>query len=58
MLVLSRRIGEKIRVGNTIEIQVVRILPDRVQIGVSAPKEIPVFRQEVWDRIQEEGKAA
>jgi carbon storage regulator len=41
-------------VGDGIEIMVVRIRSDRVCIGIEAPKEVPVHRREVWDRIQKE----
>ena len=47
MLILSRRIGERIIVGKDIEIVVSRIKGDRVSIGVEAPKHIPVSREEL-----------
>lgn len=50
MLVLSRRIGEKIIIGEDIEIMVVDIRDDKVRIGISAPRDIPVMREELLDR--------
>lgn len=54
MLVLSRRIDEIIRIGDDIEITVVDIRGDKVRLGIDAPKEIPVHRQEVYEQIQRE----
>jgi|SRR5262252_1810881 len=54
MLVLSRRPGEKIRIGKNIEIVVVSTARNVVRLGIVAPKDIPVFREEVLDRMEEE----
>ena len=51
MLVLSRKKGESIVINNDITITVVDIRGDKVRLGVVAPKEIPVHRQEVYDAI-------
>ena len=51
MLVLSRRVGEKIQIGNNIEVIVVDISRNRIQLGVNCPLEIPVHREEVFQRI-------
>ena len=53
MLVLSRKEGEKIVIGEAIELLVVEIENDRVKLGVKAPHEIPVHREEVYRRIHE-----
>jgi carbon storage regulator len=50
MLVLSRKVGEDIVIGNDIHLTVVSIQGDKVRIGISAPKEVTVDRQEVHDR--------
>ena len=47
MLVLSRRVGEAIQIGDNIEVMVVRIGPGVVRIGVAAPKEMSIYRQEI-----------
>lgn len=52
MLVLSRRAGEKIMVGDKIEITILSLKPDRVRIGIVAPPGVPVHRKEVHDEIQ------
>lgn len=59
MLVLSRKSNEEIilpRLG--IVFKVLEIRGDKVRIGIAAPSDIPVYRQEVWERIQAEGAGA
>ncbi len=58
MLILARKIDEKIKIGNDITITIISVQGDQVKIGVEAPKSVKVFRQEVFDAIQEENKAA
>ena len=58
MLILSRKIDEKIKIGNDITITLIDVHGDQVKIGVEAPKNVKVFRQEVFDAIQNENKAA
>ncbi len=58
MLILSRKIDEKIRIGEDIVITLIDVHGDQVKIGVEAPKHVKVFRQEVFDAIQSENKAA
>jgi carbon storage regulator len=52
MLVLTRKCDEKIIIGDNITITVVEIRGDKVRLGIDAPVEIPVHRQEVYDAIQ------
>lgn len=49
MLILSRKKGEKICVGNDITIMIVDIRGDQVQVGIDAPREVPVDREEIRD---------
>ena len=56
MLVLSRHKNEVIRIGDNIEVIVVEIRGDKVRLGVEAPKEVPVHRQEVYLAIQRESE--
>ena len=58
MLIRSRKIDEKIKIGNDITITLIDVHGDQVKIGVEAPKDVKVFRQEVFDAIQNENKAA
>jgi len=54
MLVLTRKHGEEIVIGDDIKIKVVLIKGDRVRIGIDAPKEVTIYRQEVADAIAKE----
>jgi carbon storage regulator len=58
MLVLSRRPGEEIVIGDSIRITVAGVQGDKVRLGISAPDDIPVHRSEVYDRIREFGPPA
>jgi carbon storage regulator len=58
MLVLSRKRGERIMIGDDIEVIVVEIRGERVQLGFQCPKEIPVHRGEIYRRIHGEQLAA
>jgi len=58
MLILSRRVDERIMIGEQIEISVIDIKGDQVKIGISAPRDIKVYRREVFQAIQEETIAA
>lgn len=54
MLVLSRREGESIIINNDIVVTVVKIQGDKVRLGVEAPKEIPVHRKEIQEKVNNE----
>jgi len=54
MLVLSRKIDESIIIGDDVEITIVDIRGDKVRLGITAPKNIPVHRREVYEAIQRE----
>ncbi|MDR2028139.1 MAG: carbon storage regulator CsrA [Treponema sp.] len=58
MLILSRKVNEKIMIGEDISVSIIEIRGDQVRIGVNAPKVVKVFRQEVFDAIRAENKAA
>ncbi|MDR3201205.1 MAG: carbon storage regulator CsrA [Spirochaetales bacterium] len=58
MLILTRKTGESIMIGDTIEIQVVDLKGDQVKIGIKAPPTIKLYRKEVYDAIQKENTAA
>ncbi len=54
MLVLTRKIGERIRIGDDIVVNVLEVSKGSVRIGIEAPKQIPIYRSEVYERILEE----
>lgn len=58
MLALSRKKGEALIINNDIEITVLEVKGEQVKLGVSAPKEVPVYRKEVYVQIQETTKEA
>lgn len=58
MLILSRKIDQKIRIGDDITLTIIEVRGDQVKIGVEAPKNVKVFRQEVFEEIQSENKEA
>ncbi len=58
MLVLSRQRDESIMIGDNIVVTIVDIRGDKVRLGINAPTEIPVHRQEVYEAIQRENRQA
>lgn len=57
MLVLTRRVSERVIIGHDIVVTVSRVKGDEVRLGIEAPKEVPVHREEVYARIQAEENA-
>lgn len=58
MLVLSRQKDESIMIGDDVEVTIVDVRGDKVRLGITAPKEVPVHRKEVYEAIQREKKEA
>ncbi len=58
MLALSRKKNEAIIINNNIEITVLDIRGDQIKLGISAPKEVPIYRKDVYIQIQNENKQA
>ena len=58
MLALSRKKGEALMINNDIEITILEVKGEQVKIGISAPKQVPVYRKEVYIQIQEANKEA
>ncbi len=54
MLILTRRVGETFCIGDDVQVTVLGIVRNQVRIGVNAPKEVPVHREEIYERIKQE----
>ncbi|MFW5688041.1 MAG: carbon storage regulator CsrA [Spirochaetota bacterium] len=58
MLILARRINETIVIGDSIRVSVVDIKGDQIKLGIEAPRHVKVYRQEVYEAIQDENREA
>jgi len=58
MLVLTRKLGENIRIGDVIKITVLEVRSGQVKLGIDAPPEVKVHREEIYARIQAENRRA
>lgn len=58
MLVLTRKINQTVLIGDDVEVTVLSVTGDKVRIGIQAPREVPVYREEVYLEIQRERAAA
>ncbi|MBO6214814.1 MAG: carbon storage regulator CsrA [Lachnospiraceae bacterium] len=57
MLALTRKKGESLMINNDTEVTILEVRGDQVKLGIQAPKEVPIYRKEVYLQIQEENKA-
>ncbi len=55
MLILTRRVGETLMIGDEVTVTVLGVKGNQVRIGVNAPKDVAVHREEIYDRIRKEG---
>lgn len=58
MLALSRKLGESIIIGKDIKISILEIKGDQIKIGIDAPKNVTIYREEIFKQIEEENKEA
>jgi carbon storage regulator len=58
MLVLTRKPGQSIMIGDGVEVQVLSVAGEKVRLGITAPRDVSIFRNEVYDRIESENSAA
>jgi carbon storage regulator len=58
MLIITRRAGEKVMLGDDVVIEVMEIVGNTVRIGIQAPRSVPVYREEIWDAVRAENQAA
>ena len=58
MLIITRRPGEKVMVGDDIVVQVLQVAGNSVRIGIQAPRSMPIYREEIWNAVREENRAA
>lgn len=54
MLILTRKVGETIKIGDNIEVTVLGVKGNQVRVGVNAPREVPVHREEVYEKVKRE----
>ena len=58
MLIITRRAGQKVMLGDDVTVHVMEIVGNSVRIGVEAPKSLPVYREEIWAAVKEENQAS
>jgi carbon storage regulator len=58
MLVLNRKLGESIMLGDDIEVRILEITDGKIRIGIEAPKELTILRKEIYEQVVEENKNA
>jgi carbon storage regulator len=58
MLIVTRRPGEKIMVGDDIVVHVMEIVGNSVRVGIEAPRSVTVYREEIWNAVRDENRAA
>jgi carbon storage regulator len=58
VLIITRRAGEKIVIGDDIVVEVMEVVGNTVRLGLAAPRSIPVYREEIWEAVKEENQAA
>lgn len=57
MLILTRKINEAVRIGDDIEVSIIGVKGNQVRLGIKAPSDVAVHREEIYERIQQDGKS-
>jgi carbon storage regulator len=58
VLIITRKPGEKIMLGDDVVVHVMEIVGNSVRVGIQAPRSLPIYREEIWDAVREENQAA
>ncbi len=58
MLIITRRPGEKLMIGDDIVVEIMEVSGSSVRVGIAAPRSVPVYREEIWTAVKEENAAA
>lgn len=58
MLIITRKPGEKIMLGDDVVVHVMEIVGNSVRVGIQAPRSLPIYREEIWDAVRKENQAA
>ena len=58
MLIITRRAGERIMVGDDVVVEIMEIVGNSVRVGISAPRSVPVYREEIYTAVRDENRAA
>ena len=58
MLIITRRAGEKMMIGDDVVVEIMEIFGNQVRVGIQAPQSVRVYREEIWRAVKEENRAA
>jgi carbon storage regulator len=58
VLIITRRPGEKVMLGDDVVVEVIEVSGNSVRLGIAAPRSVPVYREEIWSAVREENAAA
>jgi len=58
VLIITRRAGERIMLGDDVRIEIMEVVGSSVRVGVEAPRSVPIYREEIWSAVKEENQAA
>ncbi len=58
MLTITRHPGERIMIGDDVVVEIVEVTGTTVRVGISAPREVVIYREELWERVKQENEAA